>query len=63
MKKVLIILIIAFISIFTASCVWDSVKYCPYCSSTDITDNQDGTFKCNDSSCGKKFGAKRIDTE
>jgi len=60
MKKLLIIMIIALIGLFIAGCVHDSVYYCPYCSSANIKDNGDGTYKCNNNSCGKEFGAKKI---
>jgi len=61
MKKILFILIAVFIALFFTACVWDTVQYCPYCSSNNITSNQDDTYKCNNEKCGKKFGAKMID--
>ncbi|MCL2210699.1 MAG: hypothetical protein FWB95_02120 [Treponema sp.] len=60
MKKLLIILLIAVIVFTVASCEWDSIHYCPYCSSSNITQNDDGTYKCNRDSCGVTFGAKQL---
>jgi ribosomal protein L37AE/L43A len=61
MKKCLILLAVLFIAvIFIAGCVMDSVYYCPYCSSANVTVVEDGVYKCEKSSCGKTFGAKAI---
>jgi ribosomal protein L37AE/L43A len=63
MKKS-VILLIALACIFIASCgVMDSVSYCPYCSSYNISKEDDGIYKCNNSNCGKTFGAKEINAK
>jgi len=60
MKKIVILLIIALACIFIASCAFDSVMYCPYCGVPNVTSKGDGTYKCENSRCGKTFGAKRL---
>jgi len=60
MKKIAILLLIVFAGIFIASCEFEVVHYCPYCSKGSITKIEDGVFKCNNSSCGKTFGATEI---
>jgi len=60
MRKALIILIIILAGFFIAGCVYDYIFYCPYCSYGSVTDNNDGTYTCNNSDCGVKFGAKEI---
>ena len=57
-RSVVIALLVAFVCIFVASCVMDSVSYCPYCSSMNIEKKDDGIYKC--SSCNKTFGAKKL---
>jgi hypothetical protein len=63
MKKIAILLMIAFVCIFIASCEFDIVHYCPYCGTANISEvsDDDGTYKCNNSKCGKTFGAKEIE--
>jgi len=63
MKKIAILLIIAFAGIFIASCVHDYVSYCPYCGKGNLEEVEDGVYKCSNPSCGKTFGAKEIKTE
>jgi len=61
MKKFAVIILITFIGLFIASCVWDSVHYCPYCARNNITETETkGVYKCNANDCGKTFGAKEI---
>jgi ribosomal protein L37AE/L43A len=60
MKKIAFILLIVFAGIFIAGCVMDNIHYCPYCSSANITEVSDGIYKCENSKCGKTFGAKEI---
>jgi ribosomal protein L37AE/L43A len=60
MKKS-VILLIALAGIFIVGCgVMDNVSYCPYCRSINITKVDEGIYKCNNSKCGKTFGAKEI---
>ena len=60
MKK-LVILMIALTGIFIASCVFDSISYCPYCGSLGVTsESDDDVYKCTNVSCGKKFGAMKL---
>jgi ribosomal protein L37AE/L43A len=63
MKKIAILLMIAFAGIFIASCVMDHVYYCPYCGKGNITETSEGVYKCENPSCGKTFGAKQITKE
>jgi len=60
MKKFAILLIIAFAGIFITSCVHDFINYCPYCGKGDITKKSEGVYQCENSACGKTFGAKEI---
>jgi len=60
MKKIAILLMIAFVCIFIASCEFDNVHYCPYCGASTISEIEDGVFKCDNAPCGKTFGAKEI---
>ena len=60
MKKIVLLLMIVFAGIFIASCVFDSVHYCPYCGSANVTKESDGVYKCGNASCGKTFGAKKL---
>ena len=60
MRKILITLIIIIAVFFAAGCVYDHVFYCPYCSYGSVENNEDGTYTCTNSDCGKKFGAKEI---
>jgi len=60
MKKIAILLIIAFAGIFITSCVNDVISFCPYCGKGNITKIEDGVYKCGNVSCGKTFGAKEI---
>jgi len=60
MKKFTIVLLIALISVFITGCVYNDIHYCPYCSSANITEKEEGIFKCNSNSCGKEFGAKKM---
>jgi ribosomal protein L37AE/L43A len=63
MKKSLIWMIIVLACIFVASCEFETVHYCPYCQSLNITETPvgSGIYKCNNESCGKTFGAKKIE--
>jgi ribosomal protein L37AE/L43A len=60
MKKIAFLLMIAIAGIFIASCVADHVIYCPYCGTMNVTEESEGIYKCNNSSCGKTFGAKQL---
>jgi len=60
MKKFAILIMIAFVCIFIASCEFDDVHYCPYCGKGTITKVDDGVFRCDNAACGKTFGAKEI---
>jgi len=62
MKKIILLLIIVFAGIFIASCVMDHPYYCPYCGTGNISEKSAG-YKCNNSNCGKTFGAKEIAKE
>jgi len=57
-KSFILILLIFIVGIFFAACVRDSVTYCPYCSSSNISKDDNGVYKCD--RCGKSFGAKEI---
>ena len=57
-KSVVIAIIIAIVCVFLAGCVFDSISYCPYCSSMSIEKKADETYKCNN--CSKEFGAKKL---
>jgi len=59
MKK-LIILMMIITAVFIVGCVLDSVAYCPYCGFFGVSHEEDDVFKCTNSACGKKFGAKKI---
>jgi len=65
-KAIGITLILVFAALFFASCVNDSVTYCPFCGKSNIEeistyDKDTGIttiyYKCNNNDCGKKFGA------
>ncbi|MDR0321568.1 MAG: hypothetical protein LBI28_08700 [Treponema sp.] len=60
MKKYIITLTIVIAGLFIAGCVVDHVFYCPYCGSAGLTEEPAGVYKCNNSSCGKTFGAKEL---
>ena len=60
MKKSVIALLIVLAGIIITSCAFNVVHYCPYCKSADITQIETGVYKCNNSSCGKTFGAKEL---
>jgi len=58
MKKSIILLLMILVIVFIASCVYDTVNYCPYCKNGNITETSKDIYKCN--SFGKEFGAKEI---
>ena len=60
MKKFAILLMIAFVCFFIASCEFDSVHYCPYCGGSNISEVENGVYKCGNTACGKTFGAKEL---
>ena len=67
MKKSIIFVVIILAGFFVvsslASCVYDSVFYCPYCSYGSVEKLEgvnEGYYKCTNSECGKVFGAKEI---
>jgi transposase-like protein len=69
MKKNIILLLILVLACFViTSCVSETVSYCPFCGSSSIKevskyDVSTGittvTYECQNSKCGKKFGAGR----
>ncbi|MCL2276804.1 MAG: hypothetical protein FWC21_02805 [Treponema sp.] len=54
MKKLLISMFIL-ICIFITSCVMDTITYCPYCSSSNISHKSEPIYQCGN--CNKQFGA------
>jgi len=61
MKKIAILVLIAIACVFITSCVLDSVGYCPYCGKRRISEVSEGVYKCDNSKCGKTFGARELD--
>jgi len=59
-KSFILILLIIITGIFIFACEKGSVSYCPYCSSSNISEVDSGIYKCNNKKCGKTFGAKEI---
>jgi len=64
-KSFILLLLIVITGIFIAGCAMDSVTYCPYCGSMNISPvaDQPGVYQCGRPECGKKFGAKEIKPE
>jgi ribosomal protein L44E len=72
MKKAFVsLLIIAFVGIALGSCVKEVITYCPFCGQAGIKEvskyNKDTGlttiyYECQNSKCGKKFGAGQPET-
>ena len=70
MKKVFVLLLIIGLIVFTlSSCEKEVVTYCPFCGQSDIQEISDYNkdtgkteiyYKCQNSKCGKTFGAGQI---
>ena len=70
MKKILVLLLIfAIAGSALVSCAREAVTYCPFCSKSNINeisvyDPDTGItsiyYECQNSNCGKKFGAGKI---
>jgi len=65
-KAVVLFLIIALVGLSLGSCVFDVVTFCPFCGQAGLKevseyDNDTGItsiyYKCQNSNCGKTFGA------
>jgi ribosomal protein L37AE/L43A len=63
MKKSFIFLLVIIASVFITGCVMDSIYYCPYCGSMNISEVRTGVYKCGREECGKTFGAKELTIE
>jgi len=61
-KSFILLLLIVITGILIADCAMDSVSYCPYCGSMNISSvaGEPGVYQCDRPECGKKFGAKEI---
>ena len=51
---------IAVLAMFIVGCVHSSIYYCPYCGHGGITEIAPGEYKCENSKCGKTFGAMKL---
>ena len=70
MRKTLVLLLILFLAGFAfIACAKDAVSYCPFCGQSGIKeistyDKDTGIteiyYECQNSQCGKKFGAGKI---
>jgi len=69
MKKNKIIIILIFIGIIVFSCAKDAVTYCPFCSHAGVkeistydvaTGFTEIHYECQNSNCGKIFGAGKV---
>ena len=64
-KAFVLLLIIALVGFALGSCIKEVVTYCPFCGQSNIKEvseyNEKGyttvTYECQNSNCGKKFGA------
>ena len=72
MKKAFVsLLIIALVSFVLGSCVKEVITYCPFCGQASLKEvsvyNKDTgitsvSYECQNSKCGKKFGAGQLET-
>jgi transposase-like protein len=70
MKKTIVLLLVLVLASFAiVSCVSDTVSYCPFCGSSNIKEVSDYntitgittvSYECQNSDCGKKFGAGQV---
>ena len=70
MKKTLVLLLVfALVGFALVSCIKDVVSYCPFCGSASIkevsvydkaTGQTTVTYECQNSACGKSFGAGKL---
>jgi transposase-like protein len=69
MKRTLVVLLLFAVASCLISCIYETVTYCPFCGSSNlkeisIYDKTDGTtsiyYECQNSNCGRKFGAGKI---
>jgi len=70
MKKIFVLLLIIGLLIFAlGSCAKEVISYCPFCGQSDIKEISDYNketgkteiyYECQNSKCGKKFGAGQI---
>jgi len=67
MKKLMVLMLIfAIVGLAFVSCVSESVTYCPFCGKSNIKEESkydpntgmtNISYKCQNSDCGKRFGA------